>query len=567
LGQHHDGQADPEETVHFTHRIDIRHVLVATALLALGACTNDKIVFRDRPPFNQPPDSANGFLGYFDVATKTTTCGNCHVENQGKWKATKHANAWADLQASGHAASYCNNCHTVSANGNHAVAPAGYTKVADSAYHDVQCENCHGPGLTHVENPILATVPLASANVDTGLTYTCAACHTGVHEPFVDQWKQSAHGSGPGYAVAAGNPSCAPCHEGKAAMETKFGVTGKFLERDSAGTLLRITCVVCHDPHGSPYTAQLRADITTPTTDNLCVTCHSRSGTPPWSVASGATGTSRGAHGAQGLLVLGVNVGWIPPNFAYDTNQIVSSHGTAANPNLCATCHVARTTVTDKATGAFAFQSVGHLFNAVPCLDSLGIPSANTNCAAAQKDFSACTNSSCHIGGQGVARSAFLTFQGRLDNLLDQIWLDANANGVIDSTDGGLIPKLVARALRPGATAADTAAINFSTNVTTVAKGTLFNAALAATDDRKNFLSGKLLGRTFATHMASGNGVHNPFLLEALLTSSIAAMQQTYGLAPPMRQDLRVHAIPPPTLRMLTPGSVNRAVAGGSSQR
>jgi predicted CXXCH cytochrome family protein len=522
---------------------------MAAALVALGACTNDKIVYRDRPPFNPPPDSANGFLGYFDVASKQTTCGNCHVENQGKWKATKHAGAWVDLQASGHAASYCNDCHSVSANGNHAVAPAGYTKVADSAYHDVQCENCHGPGLNHVENPTAGTVPLASANVDTGLVYTCAACHTGVHEPFVDQWKQSAHGSGPAWSHAASNVACQPCHEGKGAMITKFGVTGKFLEKDSAGTLLRITCVVCHDPHGSPYTAQLRADITTPTMDNLCVTCHSRSGTPPWGAASGATGTARGAHGAQGFLVLGENVGWIPPGFQYDTSQIVSSHGTSANPNLCATCHVARTTITDKATGAFQFQSVGHLFNAVPCLDSLGIPTASTSCAPAQKDFSACTNSGCHVGGQAAARSAFIALQGNLDNMLDQIWTDQNANGIVDTTDPGLVPQMLARALRPGATAADTAEINFSSNVTTVVKGTLFNAALAATDDRQYFLSGKLLGRTFSTHPASGNGVHNPFLLEALLTASIAQLKTTYGFpAPPMPQ--AVKAIVPPGVHL-----------------
>lgn len=538
----------------FTHRIDFRHVLVGAALLALGACTNDKIVYRDRPPFNTPPDSANGFLGYFTVATKTTTCGNCHVENQNKWKTTKHASAWSDLQLSGAAASYCNNCHTVSQNGNHVGHAAGYALTPDSAYQDVQCENCHGPGLNHVENPILATVPLASANVDTGLVYTCAACHTGVHSPFVDQWKQSAHGSGPGFSAAATNVACQPCHEGKAAMEVKFGVTGKFLERDSTAPM-RITCVVCHDPHGSPYSKQLRADITTPTRDNLCVTCHSRGGTPPWSTASGATGTARGAHGAQGLLVLGDNVGWIPPGFQYDTGSIISSHGTSANPNLCATCHVARTTITDKATGAFAFQSVGHLFNAVPCLDSLGIPTANTGCAPAQKDFSACTNSGCHVGGQAAARSAFVALQGNLDNMLDQIWTDQNANGIVDTTDPGLVPQMLARALRPGATAADTAEINFSTNVTTVVKGTLYNAALAATDDRQYFLSGKLLGRTFATHMASGNGVHNPFLLEALLTASIQAMHTTYALpAPPVRMT----ATPPPGLRLR---------AGSASQR
>jgi predicted CXXCH cytochrome family protein len=516
---------------------------VVGAAIVAAACTNDEIVYRTRPPFNPPPDSASGFLGYFTAATKQTTCGNCHVEKQASWVNTKHASAWADLQASGHAAPYCSGCHAVSQNGNSFGSPAGYLVKADSAYHDVQCENCHGPGFTHVQNPTLATEPLASVNVDTGLVGTCAGCHTGVHEPFVDQWKQSAHGSGPGFAIAAtpaNIATCGTCHEGKAALTTKFGVTGNFKEKGTA-TPLRITCVVCHDPHGSPNTAQLRASITTPTLDNLCVSCHSRSGTPPWSVAAGATGTSRGAHGAQGLLVLGLNVGWIPPNFPYDTSQIISSHGSAANPSLCATCHVAQTTITDAATGAFVFQSVGHLFTATPCTDSTGLPIASTNCPVGQRDFKACSNSACHIGGPAIASTAFQVFQARIDNLLDQIWTDSNGNGVIDSSDGGLIPKMLARA-----DSADSAALNFSSNVTTVAKGVLFNAALAATDDRQIFLSGKVLGRTFATHMASGNGVHNPFLLEALLTSSISALQTTYGLAPPAHQDLRVHATPPP---------------------
>src|SRR5205807_2453714 len=83
-------------------------------------------------------------------------------------------------------------------------------------------------------------------------------------------------------------------------------------------------------------------------------------------------------------------------------------------------------------------------------------------------------------------------------------------------------------------------------NITTVAKGTLWNAALAATEDRKYFLSGTVLNRTFATHMASGNGVHNPFLLEALLTSSIASLHSTYGLPSP-HVDLRVQATLAPT--------------------
>lgn len=518
------------------------------AALALGACTTEKIQYVTRP-FVQGKDTTNGFLGYFTVSDKQTNCGNCHVGAQASWKTTKHAQAWADLQGSGHAQTSCNGCHSVSDLGNSVGHPAGYKLVADPAYQDVQCESCHGPGFTHASNPTLANVPLASIHVDTGLANGCGGCHTGTHEPFVDQWVGSAHCSGPAFSHAAANASCAPCHEGKAALQVKFGVTTNYKEKSDT-THQRIVCVVCHDPHGAtPYSGQLRASISEPTTDNLCIKCHSRSGTPPWGRASG-TSPARGAHGAQGLLVIGQNVGWIPPNFTYDTNQIVSSHGSAANARLCATCHVAFTTITD-ANGVLVQNSVGHLFEAIPCTAASGIPVPCATAVAPDtvRSFVACSNSSCHIGGASVARNAYLTFKGRLDNLLDQIWTDANANGVIDSTDGGLVPQLVARALRPGATAADTAQVDFGSTVTTVAKGALFNAALAATDDRQYFLSGTVLGKGFATHMASGNGVHNPFLLEALLTSSIAALHTTYGLAPPRNLNLTVQATPPPGLQ------------------
>jgi len=85
-----------------------RHLAIGiVTVLALGACTDEKIVYRDRPAFNPPPDSLNGFLGYFTISTKQTSCGNCHVGVQGQWKATRHAGAWADLQRSGHAVASC----------------------------------------------------------------------------------------------------------------------------------------------------------------------------------------------------------------------------------------------------------------------------------------------------------------------------------------------------------------------------------------------------------------------------------------------------------------------------
>jgi len=525
--------------------------LVATvaAIAALGACTDEKIVYRDREPFNPPSDSVNGFLGYFTVNTKQTSCGNCHVGVQAQWKVTKHASAWGHLQASGHATGSCTSCHTVSQLGNAIGHPAGYSTVPDSAYHDVQCESCHGPGFTHAQDPdITANQPLASMHVDTGVVTSCSGCHTGVHTPFVEEWRQSGHGNGPGFAVAGTNVSCQPCHEGRAAMTIKFGETAPYVEKNSA-TPERIGCVTCHNPHGSPYPAQLRAPLGTPTRDQLCVTCHSRSGVPPWSVATG-TGTSRGAHGAQGLLVLGENIGWIPPDFAYDTTQMASSHGTSANPQLCATCHVVRTTVIDKLTGALTFQSVGHTFDAIPCPDAAGIPKPCGTAVAPDTvhSFTSCATANCHIGGPAVARLAYQTLKGDLNNLLDQIWVDVNANGTVDSAgiDAGLMPQMVTRAMRPGATAADSTPLSFKNNVTSVAKGTLWNAALAATEDRPYFLSGRMLGNGFTTHMASGNGVHNPFMLKALLTSSIAQMHSAYALpAPPVRNAQIVGPLPP----------------------
>jgi hypothetical protein len=243
--------------------------------------------------------------------------------------------------------------------------------------------------------------------------------------------------------------------------------------------------------------------------------------------------------------VIGQNVGWIPPGFAYDTSQIVSSHGTAANPRLCATCHVTFTTVTDKATGAFQLENVGHLFEAIPCTDANGIPVPGP-CAQAQRDFSGCVNSGCHPS-RASAVSSYNANVATINNLLDQIWTDVNSNGTVDPspTDGGLLAQMVARGSHQ-----DSVDLNFGNTITSVAKGTIFNAALAATDTRAYFFAGRVLGKSWAAHASSGNGVHNPFLIQALLVASIAAMHTTYSLAPPANLDLRIRATPPPGLKV-----------------
>lgn len=127
-------------------------------------CTETEAVFVEVPaaPFDPPPDSINGFLGYFDAANKQTTCGKCPVSGQGKWKQHGHFDAWNTLENPGHTQDFCRTCHTVSESGNLTPGPAGWNVVATDVYYDMQCESCHGPGVTHVETPDGGTGPLAS---------------------------------------------------------------------------------------------------------------------------------------------------------------------------------------------------------------------------------------------------------------------------------------------------------------------------------------------------------------------------------------------------------------------
>lgn len=520
--------------------------MVAVFGLILSGCTETEVVFRDRELFQQPPDTIHNFLGYFDTDAKLTVCGNCHVGQQSGWEGTGHFDAWAGLQASGHAQQFCEGCHAISQEGHALDDPAGINLVNDPRYYDVQCENCHGAGFTHVENPD-ATQPLALMAVDSATG--CGECHQGTHHPFVEQWQDSRHGTVPALAIAGGRESCAVCHEGKTALAQKFGETAEFIEKGS-GTGMPITCGVCHDPHGSGYEANLRADITVPSLDNLCVECHARRATPP---------SSHGPHAPQGFLVLGENVGWIPPGFTYDTAQIASTHGTEANPRLCATCHVPQFTVTDAETGEFLLTSVGHTFEAIPCLDAQGLPTAGP-CDVTDRNFDACATSGCH-GTASAARLAFNTVLARLNALLDDIWEDLNGDHVMDPapTDAGVLPQVLAAL--PG----DTTQLDVRDQTVTTAEGALWNAQLAFTSLLDG--SGTQLGRPyfgdgvvyvgsanggagihFGAHKGSGNGVHNPFLLEALLIASIDAVEDEYGVTAVSQPSATL--TPPPGVRL-----------------
>lgn len=469
-------------------------LLSALGLAIFSGCTDETIVFQERELFEEPLDAAANFLGYTDHASKLTVCGNCHIEKQGEWEDTEHAHAWTGLQQSAGAQESCEGCHTVGESGNSVEVAAGYEATREERYEDVQCESCHGAGLTHVTNPTDATVPMAAVDVAVDATQGCGECHSGTHQPFVEEWAQSAHGNPNPYPQ--GRASCEGCHTGEGALEA-FSVNTTYLEQseveDNTDNNLAITCSVCHNPHGSDNAHQLRFSLTEPSVEqNLCMKCHHKRAIPDL----GDEGTSsRGPHSPQGPLLLGIigDVGWTPPNFAYNVSRIRGTHGTEANTRLCAGCHVNSYEITDPASGDHVFTATGHLFKPVPCVDAQGIPTADDSCemTVEARDFGGCTVSGCH-GDEDAALSAMLLAQDRIANLVADLesMLSQVPEDQFSSTD----------------------------TVFTVAEGAEFNAGLGAIES---------------------SAVHNPFMTEALLTSSIRTVQEEYGVNPSPGLDLR----------------------------
>jgi hypothetical protein len=93
--------------------------------------------------------------------------------------------------------------------------------------------------------------------------------------------------------------------------------------------------------------------------------------------------------------------------------------------------------------------------------------------------------------------------------LADQIWLNSNNDGTLQAapTDGGILATL--KATRPGEWST-------SDNVVSPAEGAEFNARLCGEYNQANADNSK--------------GIHNPFLCEALLTSTINYLRTYYSL-------------------------------------
>lgn len=476
-------------------RVKLLTVLSIASLLA-AACTSEKIVYRDGPNYAAPTAGAKSFVGYADEATKKTVCGSCHVEKQAAWATTRHAGAWKTLSTSGSMQSYCQPCHTVGANGNAETDPkAGFGDASAAQYHDVQCESCHGAGLTHVSSPGINNQPLASILADTGLKNGCGECHSGTHNPFVDEWRISGHATTWATSHSSKDPYCQGCHTGQGALAA-WGITSNYVEKNntSGGTvnMLGATCAVCHDPHGSANPAQLRYPINAQSTDaNLCTKCHQKRATFQDAIAQGRNSV----HSPEGPTLFG-QAGWFPPGMSIN-DSIVSSHGNVAkNPSLCATCHVQKFSGTDPLTKKTVY-STGHRFLATPCVDASGLPLQDqSNCQVTAMTFRSCVSGSCHAT-ESLARNAFNTAAARVT------LLSGEANRLI-------------ALIKAGPRASD---CTFSTTKPyNSCLGTQFNVSVVT---------------------KVGGIVHNPFLLEQLMIASINQLKKDYSVASAANIDLQ----------------------------
>ena len=252
-----------------------------------------------------------------------------------------------------------------------------------------------------------------------------------------------------------------------------------------------MVCSVCHAAHDATFTAQLRFPIETTSINlHLCARCHNRRPIPDPNSSHGLA-----PHSPESELVKG-EAGWFPPGSGIAPGSVITSHGSEANPTLCAKCHVEGFTVTNPETGDFEFQAVGHTFQAIPCLDESGIPNGETECdlSVTARSYAGCTGG-CHASDEQA--QGLLAFKiNQVEPLTEELIALLE---IVDPTleeEGGEI---------------DPADPSF-----TVAEGAFFNYNLA------------LHGGD-----VKGSAIHNPRLIPALLEASIEAVEDEYGVALP----------------------------------
>ncbi|MEX2208820.1 MAG: DmsE family decaheme c-type cytochrome [Myxococcota bacterium] len=174
----------------------------------------------------------------------------------------------------------CRSCHSVEASHwDRTVHARAFAANPRTELERRTCESCHGPGGEHVKQPTTATIvsfTRASAQDPSQMNAMCIQCHrsgpllfwigsthevrelacSDCHNPMAQTSGQSL------LRLENANQTCFSCHP---AQRAEFG-------KRSHMPLLegKISCVDCHNPHGSSTDPLLRGDDV----NQLCTSCH-----------------------------------------------------------------------------------------------------------------------------------------------------------------------------------------------------------------------------------------------------------------------------------------------------
>lgn len=138
-----------------------------------------------------PPPPAPGMPHYVG----TERCVTCHVEAGRVWQNTAHSGAWQTLvERDKQFDRSCISCHVTGYE-----RPGGSSLGHTDGLVDVQCEQCHGAGSMHAEDPSLMGFPQGVVLGDT--VETCTGCHNEEHSPRFDHATYLPRVLGPGHGL------------------------------------------------------------------------------------------------------------------------------------------------------------------------------------------------------------------------------------------------------------------------------------------------------------------------------------------------------------------------------
>jgi hypothetical protein len=282
-------------------------------------------------------------------------CMDCHSQAHAGWQSSAHSATFDRLKA----INQQNNTRCLACHATGYGFPLGFIDEASTPHlQGVQCESCHGPGGSHVANPMDASLK----PIVTVASEICGGCHNAHNLPVFNEWTQSGHSQPiPSLAsgfISQGEPrmlQCGACHAGavRSAMLTQIDRPTMPLPNRVDAAHFSVGCSTCHDPHGDPFDAQLRNPLysedffsysTSANTTfaaqydpqvQLCGQCHNQRGAQ-W------TDTARPPHHSPQYNMLVAKI--VPPGHAQETwNSTMSTHG--SHPLQCASCHVHPETV------------------------------------------------------------------------------------------------------------------------------------------------------------------------------------------------------------------------------